>query len=129
MKLYNFFLLILSFICTLSDARPGQSLCVPLNEGGGFLRVANGATVSAFSDQVRIRVVQDYMEPSVAYPLGGLMVDIINEYCLRVRVTFIRPDGRRQVFIVRGRDVSLNTWLRGHLAHNTIIQVIIEDRF
>jgi hypothetical protein len=128
MKLHNF-LLILSLICTLSDARPGQSLCVPVNEGGGTLRVANGATVSSFSNQVRIRVTQAYLEPSVAYPLGGVLVDIVNEFCLRVRVTFVLPDGRRQVFNVDGRDLLLSAYLRGHLAHNAIIQVIIEDRW
>src|SRR4051812_26403867 len=101
MKLLSFFLLILSFICTLSEALPaGGSQCVPVNEGGGTLRNINGAAVSAFSDRVQIVVAQASVEPSSRHPFGAVFVDIFNQHCLRVRVEIVLPDGRNQVFFV-----------------------------
>jgi hypothetical protein len=129
MKLNTFFLLIISFICTLSEALPAGGQCVPANEGGGAIRNANGATVSAFQNQVRVRIVNSYIEPSSWAPWGGIFIDVVNDYCLRVAVTFALPDGNHHTFYVGARRAILSQLLPGHIPHNAVMQVTIEDAF
>lgn len=93
MKLYSFFLLTLSFICTLSAALPASSRCVPINEDGAPLRIVNGAGISLFSNQVRINVEQQFLQPTTFYPYGGFVVNIINDYCRTIFITFRWPNG------------------------------------
>lgn len=130
MKLYNFFLLILSFICTLSGALPARGgQCVPANEGGGAIRNSNGATVSAFQNQVRVRIVQSYLEPSSWYPHGGIFIDVVNDYCLRVRVDFALPNGNSYSFFVGARSAILSQAIGEHIQQGAVIHVTIEDAF
>jgi hypothetical protein len=130
MKLYNFFLLTLSLICTLSEALPaGGGQCVPVNADGASLRNSNGAMLSLFSNQIRVRVVQSYIEPSTTMPFGGIFVDVTNDYCLRIRVEFRMSDGATYAFFVGGRSAIIRTLIPRAIAHNDIIHVSIHDAF
>lgn len=93
MKLHSFFLVILSFICTLSVAAPVRNQCQPVNADDAALRNSNGAGLSLFSNQVRINIDQAYVAPSSWNPHGGFTVNVINDYCLSISILFEFPHG------------------------------------
>jgi hypothetical protein len=132
MKLHTFFLLILSFTCTLLEALPARgNQCVPVNTGGGALRNINGYAISAFSNQVRVVVVQSYVEPGPGQPWGGILVDIINQHCLRVRVTFTSslPQVHSRDWVLRPSETVRGGLISGHVAQGGIINVRIEEEY
>jgi hypothetical protein len=129
MKLYNFFLLILSFTCTLSTALPaGSSQCVPVNADDAPLRNINGAGISLFSNQVRINIVQAEIEPGGITPYGGFMVSIINDYCRAIAVTFRWPSGETFVRAVSPGSSWLRSLIPRRAAQGTIFHVSIHDQ-
>jgi hypothetical protein len=130
MNLYNFFLLILSFICTLSEALPaGSSQCVPVNEDGAALRMTNGAGISLFSNQVRINIVDSHIEPSSFYPWGGFTVSIHNDYCLPLRIFFNLPNGQREERVISARTTSPRAFVHRGVIQGAIVRVAIQDYF
>jgi hypothetical protein len=128
MNLYNFFLLILSFTCTLSGALPARgNQCVPVNEDGAALRMRNGAGISLFSDQIRINVVESYREPSLRFPRGGFTVSIVNDYCLYIQVTFHFQNGETYERTIGSRSSAPQAFIPIGVGQGDIIRISIHD--
>jgi hypothetical protein len=132
MKLHTFFLLIISFACTHLEALPARgNQCVPVNTGGGALRNINGYAISAFSDQVRVVVVQSHVEPGTGHPFGGVLVDIFNDHCLPVRVSFTSaiPQLWDRNWVLSPRDRVRDGLVSGQVPQGGIINVRIEEEY
>jgi hypothetical protein len=128
MKLYNVFLLILSSTCTLSGASPVRSSqCVPVNEDGAALRMTNGAGISLFSNQVRINIVESYIEPSTFYPFGGFTISFHNDFCHALRVTFDFLNGRNFEALFSPWTSSARFVIPRGAGQGSIVRVSIRD--
>jgi hypothetical protein len=129
MKLNNFYLLFLSFICSLSGVLSAPSQCVPVNLDGAAVRNINGASSSFFSNQITIRVVQSYIEPSTWMPFGGILVDINNQYCLPIRVTFTLPNGQIHQVTVNARTNVPRIHVSGHVNQGDVMHIDVHDAY
>ena len=111
-----------------SITRPEESVR-PINEDDAALRNSNGAGISLFSNQVRINIAQAYLEPSAFYPHGGFSVNIVNEYCLPVWVTFTLPNGQSYNEHVSAHTQRSNVVIPRNAAQGAVLHVSIEDAF
>ena len=127
MKLYNFFLAILSFGFALSAPLPAPGSCSAVNEDDGTMRMASGAGVSLFSNQVRINIVDSLIEPSTSYPWGGFTVSIHNDYCLTISVTFHLPNGESYDHTVSAYSSTSRALIPHRVPHGDVVHVSIAD--
>jgi hypothetical protein len=98
MLLSNLIFFMLSLAGTLSSAQP---YCPnPGSADNVGIRNINGASDVFFHDWVVVTITQAYVEPTTRYPWGGVLVNLTNTYCYRVRVTFTLENGHHYSFSV-----------------------------
>jgi hypothetical protein len=131
MKLYNFFLFILSFVCTLSSALPANGQCAAIRSEDAPLRNMNGAGISLFENQVRINIAESYVEPSERAPTGGFTVSVHNDHCTSILVVFRTPapDARSYQQVLAAGASSIRGLIPRIVERGAIIRVTILDRW
>jgi hypothetical protein len=129
MKLHNFFLFFLSFICTLSNALPASNnQCAAIHVDQAPLRNLSGLGISFFSDQVRIVIVDSYVSGTAEHA-AGFTATVVNDYCTAIMVIFKTPGGPSFQQVIQPGHASRRSVIPYQVPHGGVLYVTITDRW